>query len=154
MIPRFTPCNSSPPAGASNSTNRSAISATIVSDCPTPTVSISITSNPAASQRAVASRVRRATPPKWDWLGEGLINALGSRESKSIRVLSPRIEPPERADEGSTASTATRRSAAISCRPKFSIKVDFPTPGVPERPILIACPAGGNAFKSSEAWTR
>ena len=35
-----------------------------VSDCPTPTVSISTTSKPAASHSATASRDRRATPPK------------------------------------------------------------------------------------------
>ena len=63
MIPRLTPCNSSPPAGANKSRKRSHISDTMVSDWPTPTVSINTTSNPAASHKATASRVRRATPP-------------------------------------------------------------------------------------------
>ena len=67
------------------------------------------------------------------------MNALGSRESCSIRVLSPRIEPPERALDGSTARTATRRPCAVSMVPKLSMKVDFPTPGVPDMPIRMAC---------------
>ena len=39
MMPRLTPCSSSPPAGARRRRNRSDISATMVSDWPTPTVS-------------------------------------------------------------------------------------------------------------------
>ena len=41
------------------------------------------------------------------------MKARGSRASRSIRVLSPRIEPPERVEEGSTASTARRRPAPV-----------------------------------------
>ncbi len=55
-----------------------------------------------------------------------------------MRVLSPRIEPPERADEGSTASTATRNPCPVSISPNASMKVDLPTPGVPESPIRSA----------------
>ena len=39
--------------------------------------------------------------------GEGRMKALMSVQSCSIRVLSPRIDPPVRVDEGSTARTAT-----------------------------------------------
>ena len=138
MMPRLTPCNSSPPAGASSSRKMSHISATMVSDWPTPTVSTRITSNPAASHRAMASRVRRATPPSVVCEGDGRIKALGSRESRSIRVLSPRIEPPERAELGSTASTATLSPRSSSIMPKVSVKVDLPTPGVPDRPMRRA----------------
>lgn len=35
--------------------------------------------------------------------GDGLMKAFGSRDSMSIRVLSPRIEPPVLDDDGSTA---------------------------------------------------
>ncbi len=59
------------------------------------------------------------------------MKALGSRLSWSIRVLSPRIDPPEREEDGSTASTATRLPCAVSMVPNPSINVDFPTPGVP-----------------------
>ena len=127
------------------------MSATMVSDWPTPTVSTITTSYPAASHKMIASRVRRATPPSAARLGEGRIKAPGSRLSRSIRVLSPRIEPPVRADDGSTARTATRRPDAVSIEPKLSIKVDLPTPGVPVRPSLIAPPALGKrtAIRSS-----
>ena len=57
---------------------------------------------------ACASRVRRATPPSVPPLGEGRMKASGWRASSLIRVLSPRIEPPDRSLDGSTASTATR----------------------------------------------
>ena len=67
------------------------------------------------------------------------MKARGSRDSRSIRVLSPRIEPPDRAEDGSTASTATRSPCPVSIRPKLSMKVDLPTPGVPDSPIRSAC---------------
>jgi hypothetical protein len=57
--------------------------------------------------------VRRATPPSVPPVGEGRMNAAGLRDSSSIRVLSPRIEPPERGLDGSTASTATRWPCAM-----------------------------------------
>ena len=136
MMPRLMPCKSSPPPGASNKTNRSVICETAVSDCPTPTVSISVTSNPAASQSNIDSRVRRVTPPSVVPAGDGRINAWGLTLNKGMRVLSPRIEPPLSAEVGSTASTATRCPASVRYWPSVSIKVDFPTPGDPEMPIL------------------
>jgi hypothetical protein len=45
------------------------------------------------------------------------MNASGSTASRDIRVLSPRIDPPERADDGSTASTATFEPAAVRSTP-------------------------------------
>ena len=106
-MPRFTPCSSSPAPGASSSVNTSTMPATATSDCPTPTVSTSTTSKPAASHTNNASRVRRATPPSVPPEGDGRMNAEAWRDSCSIRVLSPRIEPPLRVLDGSTASTAT-----------------------------------------------
>ena len=47
------------------------MSATTVSDCPTPTVSTITTSKPAASHRRIDSRVMRVTPPRWPLVGEG-----------------------------------------------------------------------------------
>src|SRR3954465_15156526 len=55
----------------------------------------------------MASRVACATPPSVPDVGEGRMNAFGSTARRDIRVLSPRIEPPDRADDGSPASTAT-----------------------------------------------
>ena len=107
MIPRLIPCSSSPPAGEAMSRKRSTRSATATSDCPTPTVSTSTVSNPAASHSSTASRVRRATPPSVPEEGDGRMKALAWRPRSAIRVLSPRIDPPVRLLEGSTASTAT-----------------------------------------------
>ncbi len=49
------------------------------------------TSNPAASQASIASRVRRATPPRVPPVGDGRMNARGCADSAGMRVLSPRI---------------------------------------------------------------
>jgi hypothetical protein len=69
-----------------------------------------------------------------------------------MRVLSPRIEPPETLELGSTASTATRSPLAMSCRPRVSMKVDLPTPGTPETPIRNAGRAGsGKAVRKASA---
>lgn len=56
---------------------------------------------------------------------------LKNERSTCILVLSPRIEPLLRADEGSMAMTATRCPAPRRNIPKASIKLDFPTPGDP-----------------------
>ena len=71
-----------------------------------------------------------------------------------MRVLSPRILPPETVDEGSTAKTATRWPRLMRCKPKASIKVLLPTPGTPLRPKRTACPVcGSNAVNSASATT-
>ncbi|SKU93542.1 Uncharacterised protein [Mycobacteroides abscessus subsp. abscessus] len=49
----------------------STILATVTSDCPTPTVSIRMTSKPAASSRTTVSRVALATPPRVPEVGDG-----------------------------------------------------------------------------------
>ena len=94
------------------------MSATAVSDWPTPTVSTSTTSKPAASQSSIVSRVFAATPPSVPEVGDGRMKAFGSAASRAMRVLSPRIEPPLRVELGSTASTATRCPAAGEVRPE------------------------------------
>ena len=66
------------------------------------------------------------------------MNAFGSRANRSILVLSPSIDPPDLIELGSTASTATRSPIPVRYVPKLSIKVDLPTPGVPDRPTRIA----------------
>jgi hypothetical protein len=143
MIPRFTPCSSSPPAGASSRTKRSVISATTVSDCPTPTVSTSTTSNPAASQSATRlARAPRNAPElrlRRRRTDEGLRIA---REPLHPRLVAQDRTARARAEEGSTASTATRSPCPVSIIPKLSMKVDLPTPGVPESPIRTASRPG------------
>ena len=54
------------------------------------------------------------------------MKAAGSTARRSIRVLSPRIEPPVRLDDGSTASTATRCPSPVSIVPNASMNVDLP----------------------------
>jgi len=60
-----------------------------------------------------------------------------------MRVLSPKIDPPDRVELGSTANTATRKPAAVSMQPNASMKVDFPTPGVPDKPMRSAWRCSG-----------
>ena len=61
-----------------------------------------------------------------------------------MRVLSPRIEPPVRLDEGSTASTATLWPLAVRVAPSASMVVDLPAPGAPVIPSRTAWPVNGN----------
>jgi hypothetical protein len=57
-----------------------------------------------------------------------------------MRVLSPRMEPPDSDDDGSMASTASFLPCSISQTPSASMKVDLPAPGTPEMPTRIARP--------------
>jgi hypothetical protein len=129
--------------------NMSTMSETAVSDWPTPTVSTITVSNPAASTSNIVSRVRRATPPRVIPAGDGRMKASRRRDSSSMRVLSPRIEPPPRLDEGSIASTASDRPRSSSDRPKRSIRVDLPTPGTPVMPSRTDLPVCGSTSASS-----
>ena len=62
-----------------------------------------------------------------------------------MRVLSPRMLPPESALEGSMVSTATLWPASTRFMPKESISVDFPAPGTPEMPTRMALPVRGKS---------
>ncbi len=73
------------------------------------------------------------------------MNASGATARRCIRVLSPRIEPPETWLVGSIASTATRLPAAIRRVPSSSMNVDLPTPGTPVIPIRRARPVAGSS---------
>lgn len=131
------------------------MSATAVSDWPTPTVSTSTTSNPAASTTTMACLVALVTPPSVPDVGEGRMNAAGSTDSRAIRVLSPRMLPPVLVEEGSTASTATLCPWPVSAVPSASTKVDLPTPGTPDTPTRLAWPESGVSSTSSRcasAW--
>ena len=57
--------------------------------------------------------------------------------------------PPVRAEDGSTASTATRWPAAVRLLPRVSMKVDLPTPGTPLMPTRCAEPVCGTNPASS-----
>src|SRR3954452_21648839 len=148
-MPRLMPCSWSPVRAMVRNRNESTISATVISDWPTPTVSTRTTSYPAASTTTMDSRVACATPPSVPEVGDGRMNACGSTESRCMRVLSPRIEPPERAEEGSTARTATFDPAPVRVTPSWSMNVDLPTPGTPLIPTRRAPPACGSSSTSS-----
>ena len=77
------------------------------------------------------------------------MKASGRWQSCSIRVLSPRMEPPESDEDGSTASTASFFPCPISQTPRVSMKVDFPAPGTPEMPIRTASPVLGSKALST-----
>ena len=85
------------------------------------------------------------------------MNAFSSADSFAIRVLSPRIDPPERREVGSTASTATLLPSPVSSVPKASMKVDLPTPGTPVMPMRCALPVSGmisdNSARASVLWS-
>ncbi len=85
------------------------------------------------------SPVFRAIPPSMPLVGVGRTYAFSTKLSRSILVLSPRIEPPDLCELGSIVSTARfiPRSSVI-CSPNFSISEDLPAPGDPHRPIRRA----------------
>ena len=60
-----------------------------------------------------------------------------------MRVLSPRMEPPVRMLEGSTAVTASFRPSSTSIMPRASMRVLLPAPGTPVMPTRMAPPAWG-----------
>ena len=109
-------------------------------------------SNPAASQSAIASRVKRPTPPSVPDDGEGRTKAFSFTDNVGIRVLSPSMDPPLTTELGSTVSTATEWPRLIMCPPSVSMKVDLPAPGGPVIPIRSAgCPGAGSAASNSLA---
>ncbi len=68
-----------------------------------------------------------------------------------MRVLSARIEPPVRRDDGSTASTATLWPWPVRSEPSASIMVDLPTPGAPVMPTRTALPVASSSACVSAA---
>src|SRR3954451_20785740 len=66
-----------------------------------------------------------------------------SRAWSCIRTRSPSRAPPEKGDEGSTASTPTRLPALRRAPTSALVEVDLPTPGEPVMPTVWACPAYG-----------
>ena len=67
----------------------------------------------------------------------------GLLQMLSMRVLSPRMDPPLRSDEGSMASTASLWRREVTMLPTASMKVDFPAPGTPVMPMRTDFPAWG-----------
>ena len=152
MIPAFRNCSASPEPGWTTTATVSAASATSVSDWPTPTVSITTTSNAFASACA-AARVAGARPPSRSPAAIERMKTSRSAGSCSIRARSPSSAPPERLDDGSTASTATERPRARHSRSSAESSVDLPTPGGPVTPTTWPAPSPA-AETSSAACSR
>jgi hypothetical protein len=71
----------------------------------------------------------------WDWrINEAFWSCLLEEVTTSTAFL-PKIEPPVMVELGSIARTATLKPFFTKRDPKASMKVDFPTPGLPLRPI-------------------
>src|SRR2546426_5261903 len=82
------------------------------------------------------------------------MKASGAAARRGMRVLSPRMLPPESALEGSTASTATFFPRPIRWSPQASMKVLFPTPGTPLTPTRAARPVSGSRSSRSRCAAR
>ena len=68
------------------------------------------------------------------------MNAESVSARSAMRVRSPRTDPPERDEDGSTANTAILCPCSISRVPIALMKVDLPAPGTPEMPTRTARP--------------
>jgi hypothetical protein len=131
----------------------SASDTTSTSDWPTPTVSISTTSNPAASSTRSACGVAHERPPRWPRVAMDRMNTPGSVAWSCIRTRSPSSAPPENGEDGSTASTPTRLPCSRNAETSTDVDVDLPTPGGPVRPITRARPvSGANVSATSRSW--
>ena len=100
------------------------------------------------------SRRRRAPAAPAAWPRTGRRGARGEAIERMktpgsvawscIRTRSPSSAPPENGDDGSTASTPTRRPARAAARATSAeVVVDLPTPGEPVSPTTWARPAYG-----------
>ena len=164
MIPRLMPCSSSPPPGAISSTKQSTIAATATSDWPTPTVSTSTTSKPAASQSSIASRVRRATPPSVPPVGDGRTNAARPphelahaglvAEDRSAAARARRVDREHRDPVAALDRRAGRAPRSTSTcrrpvRPDMPTRTDRRSRAGPRRAASSA-----SARWSARGWTR
>ena len=78
-----------------------------------------------------------------------LVSESGDDHAKMFRVACALAEPPVRAEDGSTASTATLWPCSIRNMPSASIVVDLPTPGEPVMPTRMALPVCGSSVCTS-----
>ena len=135
ITPAFRAWTSSPMPGTNISTVTSARRATSTSSWPTPTVSISTTSQPAASRIVTTSCAVGASPPSWPRVAMLRMKTPSSPARVCIRILSPRIAPPENGLVGSTAIMPTRELPRRYSAASLSTSVLFPAPGGPVIPI-------------------
>jgi len=124
---------------------------TSTSDCPAPTVSIRMKPYPAASKTWLKASVCSANPPSAPREAMERMKICLSSCKSSMRTRSPRIAPPVKGLDGSTAMMATffsgsrRRNSRVSA---FT-NVLLPEPGGPVMPILCAVPVSRKSSSSA-----
>ena len=141
MRPALFACTVSPHPGFTTTTVVSASPAISTSTCPTPTVSITTHCIPAASRTRAASGTATERPPRWPRVAMDRMKTSSSSACSSIRTRSPKIAPPVNGDDGSIASTPTLEADARISRTSAEVSVDFPAPGAPVIPMVVAAPA-------------
>ena len=114
-----------------------------ISAWPTPTVSISTSSLPAASIASATCSAASESPPRAPREAIERMKTPGSRKWSESRMRSPSRAPRVKGLEGSIESTATWRSALRSSAVSAPIRVLFPTPGGPVKPTIRALPVRG-----------
>ena len=90
--------------------------------------------NPKASNTLTIPGTASAKPPACPRVAIERIKAPAS-DASSIRTRSPRIAPPVKGDDGSTAKTAGLYSDVAKSLAREAVRVDFPAPGAPVIPI-------------------
>ncbi|MBA7644476.1 hypothetical protein ES703_52220 [subsurface metagenome] len=106
------------------------------SACPTPTVSIIITSIPYASYNKLMSKTALDMPPLYPLEARLLRNILGCNDISVIRTLSPKNAPPLKGDVGSTHIIPIDFPSSNNLLDISPVNVLFPTPGEPVIPII------------------
>ena len=143
ITPAFSAWIESPEPGISASTIVSAWSTMSISAWPTPTVSISTSSLPAASITSATCSAASERPPRAPREAIERMKTPGSRKWSESRMRSPSRAPRVKGLEGSIESTATWRSALRSSAVSAPIRVLLPTPGGPVKPTIRALPVRG-----------
>ncbi len=133
-MPALMACTSSPRPGTSTTSEVSAQFTISISSCPTPTVSITTTSAPQASSTKIESYVARLRPPRLPRVASERMNTFGLPACSCMRMRSPRMAPPVKGLEGSTASTPTLAWVFSSSRISAFVSVLLPEPGLPVMP--------------------
>ena len=108
-----------------------------------------ITSNPTAPSTLAADCVALDKPPSWPREDIDLMNTPSSSACSCIRIRSPSRAPPVTGDDGSTASTATRKLCLRYSAINAPVVVDLPTPGGPVTPISKAELESARSLSSS-----
>ena len=156
MIPALSAWTSSPVPGTSVTIEMSAVRMISTSSWPTPTVSMTTMSLPAASRISAASPVARARPPRWPRVAMLRMKTPVSPAWACMRRRSPRTAPPLNGLVGSTATTPTV-SGGVAFRSSAtmrSTRVLLPAPGGPVTPTKYARPVLGNSARIRSAASR